>query len=116
MASILENLARIRQGLLLGVAFVLLIVIAGMITWLVEQSTNDAALVAHTLRVQNTLSELLLNIRRAESGQRGYLFTNQQRYLDDFNEAGPEVEQQLEDLRKLVLDNPTRLAEAARLK
>jgi signal transduction histidine kinase len=116
MASISENLARIRQGLLLGVAFVLLIVIAGMITWLVEQSATDSALVAHTLRVQNTLSELLLNVRRAESGQRGYLFTNQQRYLDDFNEAGPEVDEQIQELHDLVLDNPTRLAEVARIK
>jgi signal transduction histidine kinase len=116
MASISESFSRIRQGLLLGIAFVLLIVIAGMIAWLVEQSTSDAALVAHTLQVQNTLSELLLNVRRAESGQRGYLFTNQQHYLDDFNEAAPEVEQQLQELHDLVLDNPARLAEAARLK
>jgi signal transduction histidine kinase len=116
MASFSEIAGRTRQGLLLGVAFILLIVIAGTITWLVEQSATDAAQVAHTLRVQNALSEILLNARRAESGQRGYLFTNQQIYLDDFNEAAPELVEQLDELRGLVVDNPARLAQVARMK
>jgi signal transduction histidine kinase len=116
MASFSELVARTRQGLLLGVAFVLLVVIAGTIAWMVEQSSSDSAQVAHTLRVQNTLSELLLNVRRAESGQRGYLFTNQRRYLDDFDEAGPETAEQLNELHDLVQDNPARLAEVDRMK
>jgi len=116
MTSFKELLARTRQGLLLGVAFVLLIVIACMTTYMVEQTANDSAAVAHTLRVQDVLSDVLLNVRRAESGQRGYLFTNQQRYLDDLNEARPEIDDQLEQLRDLTRDNPTRIAEIARMK
>jgi signal transduction histidine kinase len=115
MASISENFARIRQGLLLGVAFVLLIVIAGMITWLVEQSASDADWVTHSLRVQDTLSDVLLSVRRAESGQRGYLFTSRQSYLRDFDEARPEVEKHLAELRTLVQDNPHRLDQIAQM-
>ena len=115
MASLQNTVSRTRQSLLLGVAFVLLIVIAGTTTWLVQRSANDADLVAHTLRVQQTLSDVLLNVRRAESAQRGYLFTNQQLYLRDFDEARPEVEKQLQDLRVLVQDDSTRLGEVARI-
>jgi signal transduction histidine kinase len=111
MASFSELIARTRQGLLLGVAFVLLIALAGATLLLVEQSSNDAELVAQTLRVQDKLSDVLLNVRRAESGQRGYLFTNQQSYLRDFDEARPEVEKRLDELRALVQDNPRRLGE-----
>jgi signal transduction histidine kinase len=115
MASLPNTVSQARQTLLLGVAFVLLIVIAGTTTWLVRRSANDADLVAHTMKVQQTLSDLLLNVRRAESGQRGYLFTNQQLYLRDFDEARPEVEKQLQDLRSLVRDNPARVEDVARL-
>jgi signal transduction histidine kinase len=115
MPSFPELAARTWQGLLLGAAFVLLIVIAGTTTWMVEQSTDDANWVTHSLRVQNTLSEILLNVRRAESGQRGYLFTNQQVYLDDFEEAPPQIADQLAELRELVQDNPARLADATRI-
>lgn len=116
MASFNELIARTRQGLLLGVAFVLLIVIAGMTTWMVQQSTVNSAQVAHTLRVQDVLSDILLNARRAESGQRGYLFTNQQRYLDDLNEARPELDEQFDQLRDLTRDNPERIPQIARMK
>jgi signal transduction histidine kinase len=115
MTSFIEIVARTRQGLLLGIAFILLIVLAGATTWMVEQSATDATQVAHTLRVQGVLSEILLNVRRSESGQRGYLFTNQTRYLDDLEEARPEIADQLDDLRGLVQDNPARLAEVSRI-
>ena len=116
MAAFNELIARTRQGLLLGVAFVLLIVIAGMTTWMIQQSTTNSAQVARTLRVQDVLSDILLNARRAESGQRGYLFTNQQRYLDDLNEARPEIETQFDQLRELTRDNSDRAPQIARMK
>jgi signal transduction histidine kinase len=115
MTSFTEIVARTRQGLLLGVAFILLIVLAGTTTWLVQQSATDATQVAHTLRVQGVLSAILLNVRRSESGQRGYLFTSQSRYLDDLEQARPEIAEQLDDLRSLVQDNPARLAEVSRI-
>jgi signal transduction histidine kinase len=116
MASFTEIITRTRQGLLLGIAFVLLILLAGMTTWMVQQTATDAEQVAHTLRVQDVLSDVLLNARRAESGQRGYLFTNQQLYLDDLNEARPEIAERLNELRELTRDNPQRLTQIARMK
>jgi signal transduction histidine kinase len=115
MASLSDKLGRMRQGLLLGVGFVILVALAGAVTWLVEQAATDAQLVAHTLRVQDTLSDVLLSVRRAESGQRGYLFTNQQRYLDDYNEGQPEALAHLKELKDLVADNPVRQAQVRQI-
>ncbi len=50
-----------------------------------------------------------------KSGQRGHLFTNRQDYLDDFNEARPEVRQHLSELSALVADNPQRVADVANI-
>jgi hypothetical protein len=63
------------QPILLGVGFALLVAIGTATVWLAEQSAQDARSVVHTINVQENLSNLLLNVRRAESGQRGFLLT-----------------------------------------
>ena len=111
-----RSFIRTRQGALLGACFVILIAIAGTVSLLVEQAATDAQLVAHTLQVQDALSNVLLSVRRAESGQRGHLFTNRQDYLDDYNEAQPEVRQALAMLSALVVDNPKRMADVEKIR
>src|SRR6185437_7072729 len=69
------------QPILLGVGFALLVAIGTATVWLAEQSAQDARSVVHTINVQEKLSNLLLNVRRAESGQRGFLLTGRQQYL-----------------------------------
>jgi signal transduction histidine kinase len=108
--SVSRSFVHTRQGVLLGACFFILIAIAGAVTLLVEQASTDAQLVAHTLRVQDGLSNVLLSVRRAESAQRGHLFTNRQDYLDDFEQGRPEVRQALAQLSALVANDPERMA------
>ena len=96
------------QPILLGVGFALLVAIGTATVWLAEQSAADARRVVHTVNVQEKLSNLLLTVRRAESGQRGYLLTGRQQYLLDYRDAAPAVETNLAELRTLTSDNPER--------
>ena len=96
------------QPLLLAAGFLLLIGISAATLWLVDRSAADARMVAHTLQVQDKLSNLLLSVRRAESSQRGYLFVDNESYLTEYNEARPEAERQLQELREITQDNPAR--------
>ena len=96
------------QPVLLAIGFLVLISISGATAWMVNQSAADNQAVSHTLTVQNTFSNLLLEIRRAESAQRGYLFTNDPSYLDDYRTAIPEAERQVSELTDLTRDNPER--------
>jgi len=48
---------------------------------LVNKSRQDNAWVVHTVEVENQISTLLLQIRRAESAARGYLLTTEPRFL-----------------------------------
>jgi signal transduction histidine kinase len=107
---------RVRlQPFLLGLGFLLLIAISAGTVWLVHRSASDAARLADTLLVENKLSNLLLNVRRAESSQRGYLFTNDADYLDDFRRAEPEAHKLVADLERLSENNRQRQATVARL-
>jgi CHASE3 domain len=80
------------QPILLAVGFVLLVGIGMSTLWLARQSSEDASSVSRTVSVQEKLSTLLLNVRRAESSQRGYLLTGRQAYLLDYSAAAPTVE------------------------
>jgi signal transduction histidine kinase len=103
------------QPLLLGVGFLILIVISAATVWLVNRSAADAARLAQTLSVQNKLSNLLLNVRRAESSQRGYLFTNNSAYLDDFHKAEPEARKLVAELQVLAKSSAQRQTMVTRL-
>jgi signal transduction histidine kinase len=93
-----------------------LILIGSGVLWLVAQAANDARQVERTLTVQDQLSNVLLSLRRAEAGQRGYLFTNQAGYLEDYQSARPETDQLLDQLGRAQADNLNRVATVARLK
>ena len=63
----------IGQILLLAAGFLVLVAISAMSVILVNQARQDNAWVVHTVEVENQISTLLLQIRRAESAARGYL-------------------------------------------
>ena len=106
MAFFADKVARTRQGILLAAGFFILVMIGGVAAWLVNQAAADAEQVARTLTTQDQFSNVLLNLRRAESGQRGYLFTNQKNYLDDYKTTQPEANDVLRQLYLAAYGNP----------
>jgi signal transduction histidine kinase len=75
------------QPILLALGFVILVLISAASIWLVNRSSQDAQTVVTTFDIQNRLSLILLNLRRAESAQRGYIITGQEAYRTEFREA-----------------------------
>ena len=65
------------QILLLSAGFLVLVIVSAASVLLVNKAREDLGWVVHTLEVENQLSSLLLEVRRAESGARGYLLTGQ---------------------------------------
>jgi CHASE3 domain sensor protein len=61
--------------------------------------------VAHTYAVLAQLEEVLSLMKDAETGQRGFLITNEPAYLQPFNEAHDKVFQTIETLKDLTKDN-----------
>jgi signal transduction histidine kinase len=116
MASFLETIVRVRQGLLLAACFAVLILIGTGVLWLVTQAADNARQVERTLKVQDQLSNVLLSLRRAEAGQRGYLFTNETSYLEDYQAARPEANATIDELANLQGDDAARAAMIAKLK
>src|SRR6185312_8979640 len=62
--------------------------------------------VAHTLQVQTKLAVVRSLITDAETGQRGYLLTMDESYLEPNEVALSKLPGALSDLRRLTADNP----------
>jgi signal transduction histidine kinase len=96
----------IGQILLLAAGLVVLTIISAGSVHLVNLARDDARSVVHTVEVENQISLVELQLRRAESAQRGYLSTLLPDFQTDFEEAASKLTPALTRLSQLTSDNP----------
>ena len=96
----------IGQILLLAAGLMVLTVISAGSVYLVNKAREDARWVVHTVESENQISFTQLQLRRAESAQRGFLLTLQPRFQTDFEEAASQLAPAMTRMGQLVSDNP----------
>ena len=69
----------------------------------------------HTHIVIQELERLLSGIKDAETGQRGYLLTGEEKYLEPYDAALGLIHTNLHRLEQLTLDNPSQQQRLARI-
>jgi signal transduction histidine kinase len=104
------------QRFLLIVGFAVVLTMGAISLFLIRQSLSATAGVDHSLTVLNVIANLRADLRRAESGQRGFLLTGDAAYLNDYNGTLGRIPPALDELGKLTSDNPTQKAIIARLR
>ena len=95
----------IGQILLLAAGLVVLTAISAGSVYLVNKARDDARWVVHTVEAENQISFTQLQLRRAESAQRGFLLTLQPNFQTDFEEAASQLAPAMTRLGQLVSDN-----------
>ncbi len=97
-------------GMKIGTGFALALAILVTIGTVAYQSIDKlgatAKMVAHTQRVLVMLEDVLSTMKDAETGQRGYIITGDDKYLGPFRTAQSLFEEELKALRELTKDNP----------
>jgi signal transduction histidine kinase len=96
----------IGQILLLAAGLLVLTFISAGSVYLVNRAREDARWVVHTVEVENQVSLTLLQLRRAESAQRGLLSTSLPAFQADFDQAASQLSPALTRLSQLSSDNP----------
>jgi PAS domain S-box-containing protein len=86
----------------LGVLALVGVVAFGSRSTLIE----TARLVAHSHRILESLERSLSTVKDAEAGQRAYLLTGADRYLEPYTAAVSTLDREMGDLRTLIGDNP----------
>ncbi len=89
----------------LAVGFLILLVIAGVSLWSQARAAEDIEWVRHTQNVQLMIARLGALAADAETGQRGYIITGNDRYLAPFNSAEAELKTTLDALREITNDD-----------
>jgi CheY-like chemotaxis protein/signal transduction histidine kinase/CHASE3 domain sensor protein len=91
-------------GLAAVLAFFL---IGGGVAYLnIRTLREDNQKIVHSHQVIAVLDGLLSTVKDAETGQRGFLLTDNERYLEPYNAALMAVASQLDELAQLTRDNP----------
>src|SRR5258707_15772476 len=63
--------------------------------------------VNHTHEVLYQLDQVLVNAVDAETGERGFIITGNESYLEPFNDAKSKLSQNIAKTKALTIDNPT---------
>ena len=106
----------IWQTLLLAAGFLVLVAVSALSVILVNRAREDNDWVVHTVEVENQISTLLLRIRTTESAARGYLLTEEQRFLEEYSASASNVHSDIDELIKLAGDNSVQIANSNRLR
>jgi signal transduction histidine kinase len=94
------------QILLLAAGLLVLTVISAGSVYLVNKARDDSKWVVHTIETENEINSLLLEIRRAESGARGFLLTGGSDFQSDHEKAVAAIIPALDKLTRQIGDNP----------
>jgi methyl-accepting chemotaxis protein len=89
-----------------GLAAFTLILVAGFSYHNASLLIDTEHWVTHTHQVRTKLADLLSELKDAETGQRGFLLTGEDNYLEPYKGALTTIKTTLDDVKKLTLDNP----------
>ena len=83
-----------------------------MISKLIESNNWDI----HTYKVLLNQEQILSLLKDAETGQRGYILTGKEQYLEPYNMAVKSVMNEIDNMLELTKDNPKQQQRIAKLK
>ena len=89
-----------------AVSVVMLLVVAAVGYLSIARIWNNAHKMGDTYEVIDRLSKLSTMVQEAETGQRGYLLTGNDTYLEPYRAADSSIDNLRKQLRDLTADNP----------
>jgi len=89
-----------------ALALIILVILGGGSYRNITEFIESSQMKTHTYQVLENLDRVLSTLKDAETGQRGYLITGKDRYLDPYQTGISEVNQTIQHLRELTADNP----------
>ena len=92
----------------LAACLLVLMLVVGLALWLHRERDRTFASVSHTHDVTLRILRLLSLAQDAETGQRGYLLTGDEHYLEPFESASANIHSAIELLLAETADNASK--------
>ena len=93
-----------------AILLAVLVINAALTRQRIAVQDSNQGWVEHTQRVQLELTTVESLLKDAETGQRGYLYTGEAKYLEPYNTAVQQVDSHIANLAELVTDKPQQLS------
>jgi diguanylate cyclase (GGDEF)-like protein len=100
---------------LCGLAMAGMAVLGALLAWTVVQQRESAALVERVQQIQLAIVALTGDLADLEAGEREFIVTGEERYLEPYNAALGKLPASIAALKNLVHDNPAQAQRAERL-
>jgi len=100
----------LQFGFGISLLFLVCIAVASFIS--IQNLLSSAKLVDHSKLVVSQLESGLSIMKDAETGQRGYLYTNDERFLEPYNGSYEKASHAFDEFKRLTTDNPEQRANA----
>ncbi len=103
-----QNIFRLSRVVIWGFGSIFLLMIGiGFLSKLsMDKLTEAVDWQTHTYLVKTNLQGLEKDLVDAETGQRGFIYTNKPEYLEPYNKGRIEFSKSINQLKKLIKDNP----------
>jgi PAS domain S-box-containing protein len=107
-----------RFSVITGFVILLIVLIAN--TYITRRQlgiqVDNQTWVTHTRQILFELAQTESLLKDAESGQRGFLYTGDPKYLAPYNLAVPQIQSHIDDLSRLTADNPRQQSNIVQLR
>ncbi|MES2809938.1 MAG: CHASE3 domain-containing protein, partial [Bacteroidota bacterium] len=109
---------KFNRNLQWGYGFsIIMLILVGFISYrTVEALLDSNTAVTHSSLVIQKIEKTLSVMKDAETGQRGYLLTGRDLYLEPYNGAVKEALNLIAEAERLTVDNPTQQKNIAAIK
>src|SRR4051794_25117445 len=84
--------------------FAVVLAMSAVSVWLIRQSQATNNQLTHAMTVSNLIATMRADLRRTESGQRGFLLTGKAAYLTDYNASRGRLLPEFDQLTALAGD------------
>ena len=96
---------RIPEAAAVGV-----VVILTLTVWVGSRYVSQTGWVRHTLEVQTKISSIWSLLQDVEIGQRSFILTGDDRFLEPYNYGTRKLPGELDELAELIIDNPNQVS------
>ena len=106
------------RNLQMGLGLTLILLIGSSVTSYIsiEKLLQSSNLVNHTNTVILSVEKVSSIVKDAETGQRGYLLTNDPEYLQSYSGANEQLGTAINELQLLIKDNPEQIVRSEQLR
>lgn len=110
-----DRVSQLPEALMLGVSIAIAVVIALLAYWSGQAANAEREQLDTTQQVAKLNADLLSALKDAETGQRGFLLTGQERYLEPYNQAVASIPQTIERLASATQNRSEQRAQVGML-